>query len=46
MANENEENKDKQAAALAASVIVVTAFALYWVAQIQGVREMLALAYG
>jgi hypothetical protein len=41
-----DQNKDKQGATLVASIIVVVAFTIYWVAQIQGVREMLALAYG
>jgi Na+/proline symporter len=41
-----KEHNDKQAAAWLTSVIIVTAFTIYWVAQIQSVREMLALAYG
>ena len=38
--------KDKQAAAVLASVTVVAGFTVYWIVQIQSVREMLALAYG
>ena len=41
-----QRNKDTQLAALLASVAVVSGFALYWIIQIQAVREMLALAYG
>lgn len=37
---------DMQASALAASVTILVCGAIYWVVQIQGVREMLALAYG
>ena len=39
-------NKDTQLAALLASAAVIGSFALYWIIQIQAVREMLALAYG
>lgn len=38
--------QDAQIAAALASTVVVLGFAVYWVIQIQGVREMLALAYG
>lgn len=38
--------KDVQAAALLASATIAGGFFLYWVVQIQAVREMLALAYG
>ena len=37
---------DTQLAALLASAAIVAGFALYWIIQIQAVREMLALAYG
>jgi hypothetical protein len=44
---DNQKNsKDTQAAALLASVTIAAGFILYWVIQIQAVREMLALAYG
>ena len=39
-------NKDTQWAALLASAAVIGGFTLYWIIQIQAVREMLALAYG
>jgi Na+/proline symporter len=42
----SEQHSDKQAAAWVTSVIIVITFTLYWTAQIQSVREMLALAYG
>ena len=41
-----QRNKDTQLAALLASAAVISGFALYWIIQIQAVREMLALAYG
>jgi hypothetical protein len=44
--NENSNNQDTQTAALAASATIIVGFLIYWVAQIQDVREMLALAYG
>ena len=37
---------DVQLSALAASVTILVSAAVYWVVQIQGVREMLELAYG
>ncbi len=40
------DNRDAQAAALLASSAIVVGFVLYWVVQVQSVREMLALAYG
>jgi hypothetical protein len=39
-------SKDAQIAAALASTVVVLGFAVYWIIQIQDVREMLALAYG
>lgn len=41
-----DHNKDVQAAAVLASATIVGGFVLYWVIQVQAVREMLALAYG
>ena len=40
------KTKDRQAAALVASGGIILSFVLYWVVQVQGVREMLELAYG
>ena len=39
-------SKDVQLAALLASSAVTVGFVIYWVLQVQSVREMLALAYG
>ena len=41
-----ENNRDLQGAALLSSAIIIGGSVLYWVIQIQAVREMLALAYG
>lgn len=41
-----QRKKDTQAAALLASATIAGGFLLYWVLQVQAVREMLALAYG
>ena len=38
--------RDTQTAAVLASTTIAVGFVLYWVIQIQSVREMLALAYG
>lgn len=38
--------KDRQAAALLASALIIAGFVLYWSLEIQAVREMLELAYG
>lgn len=38
--------KDAQLAAYLYTAAVFAGFAVYWVLQIQSVREMLALAYG
>ncbi len=37
---------DRQISALAASATIIAGFLIYWFIQIQGVRDMLALAYG
>ena len=42
----NPPDRDKQAVAVVASVTIVMGFVVYWVVQIQSVREMLELAYG
>ncbi len=42
----NKELLDLQLAALVASGTIAVFFIVYWIAQIQDVREMLALAYG
>jgi hypothetical protein len=42
----SDNNTDRQLAALVASAIIVAGFLLYWLVQIQDVRDMLALAYG
>lgn len=39
-------NADLRAAAVIASLTVITGFAVYWWGQIQSVRELLELAYG
>ena len=45
---ENSANglKDAQVAALLAASTIVVGSVLYWIIQIESVREMLALAYG
>ena len=45
-AGPDNSHKDAQAAAMLAGATIVCGFALYWVIQVQAVREMLALAYG
>ncbi len=48
----SEENKtetkidDVQMAAVAVSASIIVFFVVYWVIQIQSVRELLAMAYG
>ena len=44
--NATHAQRDAQLAALLASAAVIAGFVLYWVIQIQAVRESLALAYG
>lgn len=41
-----QRKRDTQAAALLASTAIAGGFLLYWLIQVQAVREMLALAYG
>jgi hypothetical protein len=42
----DNKQQDQQLAALLASLSIVGFALVYWVLQIQGVREMLAIAYG
>jgi hypothetical protein len=42
----NNKKQDQQLAALLASLAIIGFSLVYWVIQIQGVREMLAMAYG
>lgn len=44
--NDKKQTGDLQLAALLASATVITFFVIYWLAQIEDVRAMLALAYG
>jgi hypothetical protein len=44
--NSTQANRDAQLAALLASTAVIAGIVLYWVMQIQAVRESLAMAYG
>ena len=44
--DETPATRDAQLAALLACAAVITGFVLYWVLQIQAVRESLAIAYG
>ncbi|MFT5691111.1 MAG: hypothetical protein ACI92E_000436 [Oceanicoccus sp.] len=46
MHEKSHELKDAQAAAIVATSTILIFSAVYWTIQIQGVREMLALAYG
>ena len=41
-----DDKKDLEMSALIASATIALGFLLYWLVQIQDVREMLALAYG
>lgn len=41
-----KHRRDLQIAALLASVTVIAGFLVYWIVQIEDVREMLKLAYG
>jgi len=43
---QDARRKDRQAAALLASIGIIVGFAIYWSSEIQAVREMLELAYG
>ena len=45
-ANSNGAGKDRRIAAWIACGAVFVAFSMYWLVQIQDVRELLALAYG
>ena len=38
--------RDRQRAALVASLAIVVGFVIYWSKEIEAVREMLKLAYG
>ena len=38
--------KDKAISAVMASAVIVGGFVVYWVSEIEAVREMLKLAYG
>lgn len=42
----DQRTRDAQGAAVLASTSIAAGFAIYWVIQIQSVRELLALAYG
>ncbi len=42
----DNNKKDQQLAALLASTVIIGFAVIYWVIQIQDVREMLAMAYG
>lgn len=42
----SNNSKDMQLAALLVSATIVAGFLVYWLVQIQDVREMLELAYG
>jgi len=42
----NNKQRDQQLAALLASVGIIGFALIYWLIQIQDVREMLAMAYG
>mgnify|MGYP003385226516 CR=1 FL=1 len=44
--NNKKRIDDVQMSALAASVAILVSAAIYWVIQIQGVRDMLEMAYG
>lgn len=39
-------SKDKAISAIMASAVIVGGFVVYWVSEIEAVREMLKLAYG
>ena len=39
-------SKDKAISAVMASAVIVAGFVVYWVSEIEAVREMLKLAYG
>jgi Na+/proline symporter len=42
----NNKKQDQQLAALLSSLAIIGFSLVYWAVQIQGVREMLAMAYG
>jgi len=42
----SNKKRDQQLAALLASLSIIGFAVVYWVAQILGVRELLAMAYG
>ena len=42
----DDSNRDKQVAAVVGSTVIAIGFVVYWVLEIQAVREMLELAYG
>ncbi len=46
MQKKNDKLDDAQTAAIVATSTILLFSAVYWTIQIQGVREMLALAYG
>ena len=46
MTDTDKQRKDLQLAAALGSLGIMVFFAVYWVVQIQAVREMLKLAYG
>lgn len=46
MHKKNAQLEDAQAAAVVATSTILIFSVIYWTIQIQGVREMLALAYG
>lgn len=46
MHKKNSALNDSQAAAIVATTTILIFSAVYWMIQIQGVKEMLALAYG
>ncbi|MEM1404893.1 MAG: hypothetical protein AAGG55_16265 [Pseudomonadota bacterium] len=39
-------SRDKSASAALASAVIIVGFVVYWVSEIDAVREMLKLAYG
>ena len=42
----SDSQADRKTAARVVSVAVAVGFVLYWIVQIQDVRELLAMAYG
>ena len=44
--SKEQQAKDQGSAAIIASLAIAGGFVVYWIVQIQSVRELLALAYG